>query len=380
MLRLHPSFPLILVACGLTACPDTSGQAADGEAEQAEGTNAEGKGEGEGNGSEGEGDEGDEGEGDGGGEGGEGEGAFDPDGTAFPLAGVGFASGAFVDRLEAAFDGVTDQATAASASTPIYLNLQERPLLFREFDCELALRRVVVHAPTDAGFLTGAEGATNTGTVHVVGRRPDNTSMQTISSLPISAGNDAEIVFDLAQLGAPTTFVAYGVLFEADDPRVGTVQVAEVELFGFCAAPSATISWQATPFICSDVDCTAAENPGGIERRTVTCARTTGGTANEAMCEGEKPNNVGDVCALNCPYALTFVGLRDFSYNNGSGWLHEGNATQRAGPLPSAVEFGTSVEVIEGQPCSIQTTDPLTSFSAISCQPDGALYCAFRCE
>ncbi|MFW6067603.1 MAG: hypothetical protein ACOC97_04635 [Myxococcota bacterium] len=51
----------------------------------------------------------------------------------------------------------------------------------------------------------------------------------------------------------------------------------------------------------------------------------------------------------------------------------------RAGPLPSSVEFGTGVEAIEGNPCSVLTTNPETYFVGISCSGTDASYCAFQC-
>jgi len=79
------------------------------------------------------------------------------------------------------------------------------------------------------------------------------------------------------------------------------------------------------------------------------------------------------------------VGPRPFTYSNDSGWLHEGRAGHRAGPLPHGVTHGATVEAIEGKPCSVLSENPETYFVGISCaeeveEGEETLYCGFRCE
>ena len=310
----------------------------------------------------------------------------DPEGTKYPIAAAtGVTDGTFTTRPEAAFDGMVDQANASSATTEIYENLDEDPLLYREFDCETRLRRVEVHPPTEGHLLhhptNYPEGST--GTVEVVGRRADIDYWYTIMSKPFAASGP--VIFGPDELGNAANYVAYGVRFTKDEPLIGNLHVAELALFGYCAGPTHTIAWETTDWLCTGVECVAASNQGGQQERTVTCARDAGGYAHPDFCEGEEPASEGEACSLECPHTLRYIGPRGFTYDNGSGWLHEGGPAFRAGPLPSEVEFGTTVDAIAGKPCSIPTQDARTFFVGISCvesQAEGeeTLYCAFRCE
>ncbi|RDV37612.1 hypothetical protein DV096_14000 [Bradymonadaceae bacterium TMQ3] len=310
----------------------------------------------------------------------------DPDGTLYPLGPeVGVVDGRFDERLEAAFDGQIDQGVDASAITPIYEDLDDDPLLYKEFRCETRLRRLEVHAPEDGFFMYDAtnfpEGGS--GTVQVVGRRANSTHWHDVASKAFDA--QSPVVFTPEELSNARNFVAYGVTFSSESPLVGEVQVAEVSLFGYCASPEHEIAWETTDWRCAGVECVEETNVGGTESRMVTCARDAGGFAHPDLCEGEEPASQGESCELSCPYTLTHIGPRPFDYDNESGWLHEGNAERRAGPLPSSVEFGTTVEAIEGKPCSILTENPLAYFVGMSCrvpveEGEEALYCAFRCE
>ncbi|TXD36732.1 hypothetical protein FRC98_12970 [Lujinxingia vulgaris] len=310
----------------------------------------------------------------------------DPDGTLYPLGPeFGVVDGRFDERLEAAFDGQIDQGVDAAAITPIYENLDDDPLLYKEFRCETRLRRLEVHAPEDGFFIYDETNfpAGGSGTVQVVGRRADNTHWYGVTSKPFDA--ESPVVFTPEELSNARDYVAYGVTFASDSPLVGEVQVAEVSLFGYCATPEHEIAWEATEWLCTGVECVNETNPGGVATRTVTCARDAGGFAHPEFCEGEEPASQGESCELRCPYTLTHVGGRPFTYSNESGWLHEGNVERRAGPLPSNVEHGTTVEAIEGKPCSILTENPLAYYVGISCtvpveEGEERLYCAFRCE
>lgn len=307
----------------------------------------------------------------------------DPDGTRYPLApSVGFAAGGFETNLAAAFDGDTDQTAAQSAQASIYENIEAPPRLFKEFDCEMHLRRAEVHPPSDSFLLYHATNYAQggTGKVNLVGRRADSSYWYPIATKAFA--KTGAVVFAPDELPNLGDYIAYGVTFTSDEPLIGTLQVAEVSLFGYCAGPTQTIAWSSTPWLCTGVECVAATNPGGTETRTVTCARSSGGDALEAMCEGDKPASEGGTCALACAYALKYVGMKPFTYDQSSGWLHEGNVERRAGPLPHEVAFGTTVDAIEGKPCSIETTNPATYFVGISCTVEGDTtnYCAFRCE
>lgn len=312
--------------------------------------------------------------------------ASDPDGTRYPIAAsTGVIDGTFETRPEAAFDGEVEQAADLVAVTDIFENLEEAPLLYKELGCETRLRRVEVHPPTEGHLLYHATNYPNggTGTVTVVGRRADIDFWYTVASKPFAA--TGPVVFGPEELGDVSDYVAYGVQFGKDDPLAGELRVAEVALFGYCASPEHTIAWQMSDWICSDVECVAVPNPGGLERRTVTCARDSGGFAHPDLCEGDEPAREGESCTLECPHTLRYIGPRGFTYDNGSGWLHEGRPGFRAGPLPNEVDFAISVDAIEGKPCSVLTADERTFFLAISCveaQPEGeeVQYCAFRCE
>lgn len=288
--------------------------------------------------------------------------------------------GSFESSMEAAFDGVVDQTSAQSATTPIYQNLDDEPLLFREYRCEVALQRVEVHPPSDGYFLHDANNypTGGTGTVELVGRRASSSSWSRLRSLPF--GTSGPVVFDAETIGNRSDYVAYGVRFVSDQPQMGTLRVAEVVFQGYCASPVAEIAWTTGDWLCHDVECTAANNPGGTSRRSVSCTRSTGGTAHEALCTEEKPTAVDGACALSCPHTLRYIGARDFTYDNGSGWLHEGRVGHRAGPLPSAVENGATRSAIEGKPCSVPTANAGTYFVGMSCREENSLYCAFRCE
>jgi len=309
----------------------------------------------------------------------------DPEGTLYPLAStVGVVDGTFETNISAAFDGETDQAASSSARTPIFENIDDDPLLYREFICELRLRRVEVHPLSDSFLLYDATNYPQggAGNVSVVGRRADSDFWYTLATKPYGA--DGPVVFGPDDVPNASDYVAYGVTFTSTEPLVGTLQVAELALFGYCASPNHTIAWSTTDWLCTGVECVTASNTGGTLERTVTCARDTGGFANPAMCAGDEPPSVGESCALECPHELVYVGARPFTYDDGSGWLHEGLVNRRAGPLPSDVSFGTTVPAIEGKPCSIQTTTANTYFVGISCteEPAGETtqYCAFRCE
>lgn len=295
-----------------------------------------------------------------------------------------YANGTFETQLEAAFDGVTDQTASQAARAALYENLDEPPLLFREYGCERTLTSLVVHPPSDGPFLHDPTHYPNggLGTVTVVGRRAGSSSWTKLLQLPFDP-DSGPIAFDPVELAKSTTYVAYGVRFASDQPQPSTIRVAEVEMTGYCAGPTAQIEWSTSDWVCSGVECLAESNPGGVLRRSVACARSTGGTASEAMCAGEKPAASGDTCTLSCAHHLVYIGARPFTYDNGSGWLHEGGPTQRTGPLPHAVEHGTTRQAIEGKPCSIRTENPSAYFVGISCQEPsdaGAMYCAFRCE
>ncbi len=309
----------------------------------------------------------------------------DPEGTLYPIAStVGVVDGTFETNLAAAFDGQTDQTASASAKAAIFENIDDAPLLYREFTCDLRLRRVEVHPPTDSFLLYDATNYPQggAGTVTVVGRRADIDYWYTLATKPYNA--DGPVIFGPDDFPNASDYVAYGVTFTSTEPLVGTLQVAELALFGYCASPNHTIAWSTTDWLCTGVECVAASNPGGALGRTVTCARDTGGFANSAMCAGDEPPSVGEACSLECAQELVYVGARPFTYDNGSGWLHEGLVDRRAGPLPSDVSFGTTVAAIEGKPCSIPTTTPNTYFVGLSCleEPAGdeTRYCAFRCE
>src|SRR5690554_6479609 len=312
---------------------------------------------------------------------------LDPEGTLYPIdSGLGVIDGRFEERPEAAFDGEIDQGVDAAAITPIFESLSEAPLLYKEFNCPTRLRRVEVHAPTD-NFLIYDE--TNypegsSGEISVVGRRADSDYWYPVARKRFDAAASS-VVFTPEELAGAREYVAYGVTFASDSPLLGQVQVAEVSLFGFCSGPVHEIAWNATEWQCTGVECVEESNPGGSATRTVTCARDAGGFAHPDFCEGEMPASEGESCELTCSHELVYVGPRPFTYSNGSGWLHEGGSVQRAGPLPHNVAFSTTVEAIEGKPCSILTETPQTYFVGISCAEEveeggETLYCGFRCE
>lgn len=306
------------------------------------------------------------------------------DGAIEPSLPLNVGDGTFETNLGAAFDDKVAQPAADSARTPMKQGLSAPPLLYREFDCVTTLHWMEVYAPADSFFLYDATNYPNggTGKMTLVGRRADSSFWYEVATKPF--GTTSPVVFDASVITNATAYVAYGVRFASDQPSLaGTLQVAEIRMSAECAGPRAQIAWSTTDFSCSGVDCVAASNPGGTLKRNVTCARSTGGTADEAFCQGQKPSATGGSCSLACGYTLQYIGARAFTYANNSGWLHEGSITSRAGPLPSAVEFGTTQAAIQGKPCSILTTNANTYFVGLDCTEPaeaGTLYCAFRCE
>ncbi|TVQ96445.1 MAG: hypothetical protein EA398_15950 [Deltaproteobacteria bacterium] len=299
------------------------------------------------------------------------------------LPGTGVVGGTFAERPEAAFDGETERDAEEAATTGLFEGQWREFLLFREFVCPMRLQRLEVHAPVDAPFVFDEQFYPDggTGTLHVVARRSNQRNFSSIAQRPYDAGSP--VVFTAEELPNATGYVAYGVAFESDDPFPGTLRVAEVAMFGFCSAPAQEIAWHTGPWLCKGVECAAAVNEGGTAERTVGCLREDGNEADERLCAGSRPDTDGGDCALECPYRLRYVGYREFTYANGSGWLHEGRAGRRAGPLPRDVTHGQTREDIEGAFCEVLTEHPQAAFVGISCveeDSDPRRYCAFRCE
>ncbi|RAL20683.1 hypothetical protein DL240_15305 [Lujinxingia litoralis] len=298
---------------------------------------------------------------------------------------VGVSDGTFDTRLSAAFDGVVSQPPSESAWTAIYENLDKEPLLYKEFRCEMRLQGVEVHPPTDSFLLydevSFPQGGS--GQAVLVGRKAASSFWYTLATRPFEA--QGPVVFSPEELPTASDYVAYGVIFEADSPLVARVQVAEVRFWGYCASPEHEIAWHTTPWQCTGVVCEDTVNPGGTGERQVRCQRDTGDRAHPDFCEEEMPATTGQSCVLSCPYELVYVGARPFTYDNQSGWLHEGISSSRTGPLPGSVSQATTREEIEGKPCSVLAEDPLAYFVGLRCReetPEGEaqLYCAFRCE
>jgi hypothetical protein len=307
------------------------------------------------------------------------------DGTRYPVApGTGVVDGTFTDRLAAAFDGDEDQTVAESAVTPLFEGEPEEFLLYREFNCLTRLQRLEIVAPSDGPFVYDEQYYPNggTGELRIVGRRTYSSFWETIATVPY--GTEPRITVLPEALQSASEYVGYGIVFDSSEPVPGQIRVAEVKMYGFCTGPEFTIAWDVPEFQCEGVECVTDENPGGTQRRDVRCLRDDDTEANEQFCPSPMPAEEGDACALACPYELKFIGYREFTYDNESGWLHEGLTTRRAGPLPSETSFGATVEAVEGKPCSVLTTNPLSSFMAISCleTPAGDVtrYCSFRCE
>lgn len=308
------------------------------------------------------------------------------DGTRYPVPPTtGVVDGTFVERLGAAFDGVDSQTAAESAVTPLFEGEAEEFLLYREFSCPMRLQRVEVIPPSDGPFVFDETYYPNggSGELRIVGRRPWSTYWDTITTVPYTA--DSPIVVLPEALTNATDYAGFGIMFDSSEPVPGQIRVAEIKMFGFCTGPEWTIEWDVPEFVCSGVECVSESNPGGTQQRDVRCLRDDDSEANEQFCAVPKPAETGEACELQCPHELVYVGPRAFTYDNDSGWLHEGSDNFRAGPLPSEIEYGTTVDAIEGAPCSVLTTNPAAVFMAISCVESSGegietTYCSFRCE
>jgi hypothetical protein len=289
---------------------------------------------------------------------------------------------------DAAFDGVVGELSADSSWTRVWYG-EESGHLGREWRCSVQLSRVEVHAP-DGGllFASGETGRiTLYGYNHDSGEGDitedfDNSSVLAVKYVTGDTPPNP-IVFDVDDLPA-AGYVAHSVAFEVDLPdgsihEITRVRVSEVVFRGECTTEEEDeIDWSTTEWTCP-AECVAAVN-NSTQTRSVWCERNGENQAHEDLCPAEKPVSEGEACVYECPYVLVYVGDYGFTYANDSGWLHEGNQTRRAGPLPHAVEHGSSVGAIEGKPCSILTTNPETRFVGISCSGGAAsTYCAFQC-
>lgn len=285
------------------------------------------------------------------------------------------------DNPDAPFDTIVTQAAAISGREDVSHG-STTEYLAREWKCYVPIQRIEVHGPSDGPFFSGGE----TGEVVVYGLELDHREWIEIARKPITVGSpSAPVVFEQSDLPS-TAYVGHAVALIADAPIIDggavpgstTARVAEVIFQGDCSGAESVFAWDVSDWECP-VQCVAAMNPG-TEERSVRCRRDSTDAANEAFCPSPKPDEIGGACSYDCPYVLSYIGDRDFTYSNGSGWLHEGNQTRRAGDLPHDVEHGSTVGEIEGQPCAILTTDPLTYFTGISCdEPAAGDYCAFQC-
>ncbi|MFW6067602.1 MAG: hypothetical protein ACOC97_04630 [Myxococcota bacterium] len=283
---------------------------------------------------------------------------------------------------EAAYDGIIDQGAADSDSETVEYG-DGSPMLAREWRCMVRLERVAVHGPSDGPLFEGGE----TGRVLLFGYELEEADWTLLAEKPVGGESPSvPIIFDESDLPA-VAFRGHGVAFVPDEPVTdgGTVEsetavrIAEVIFHGECVGEESVLEWTVGEWECHGVECVEVENDGGVPRRTVRCERDRTWPAAEALCPSPKPATEGESCTLECPYELIYVGDRSFTYSNGSGWLHEGGVGHRAGPLPTTTTHGSTVEAIEGKPCSILTTNPLTYFAGISCSPEQGIYCAFQC-
>lgn len=308
----------------------------------------------------------------------------DPDGTLYPLNDASkFIQGTF-ERKDAAFDGILEQSAEEAASLSLQDHFLNDRILGTEWNCEMRMRRVHIHAPTDSPFLTTNDSLQGKpGSVHLVGKNDGLiNSWRNLTSKSFSA-EDTEIIFTPEDLAGIPTQVAIGIAFDQDENA--SANVAEIELFGYCTTPELPFTWSASEWSCNTACHVPGDNPGELSRY-VSCKRGNGNSADNYVCEAQepKPATTGGPCQLSCAYTLKFIGYRDFTYDNGSGWLHE--TSRRAGPLPYEVQRGKTPEEIQGKPCSLLTPadEPDRFFVGISCKnPDTDSedrYCAFRCE
>lgn len=295
-------------------------------------------------------------------------------------ADAGVVIGSFTSQAAAAFDDEVSQTGEEGAWTALFDADEADIYIGKEWRGPTRVRRVEVFAPSDGAFFADPQNYPDggAGKVHLLGQKAGDAQWTIIASEPFAASNGSEpVVIDARFAKGNSGFVKHAVGFTADAGLVGLVRVAEVVFFGETVGIS-SIEWDAGAWVCSGVECVESENDG-VLKRTVQCLRDGTHKASEALCPSEKPDTEGESCGLSCPYELVFIGYRPFGYQDSSGWLHEGRLDRRAGPLPSSTSFGTTVDDIEGKPCSILTSNPKTYFVGISCtqSPD---YCAFQCR
>jgi hypothetical protein len=275
----------------------------------------------------------------------------------------------------AAFDGILEQTAAESASEPVDYG-DDTEVLGREWRCFVRLERVEVHGPSDGPWFETGE----TGKVILYGYDLEDEDWIMIAEKPVgSESPSSPVIFEAVDLPA-TAYRGHGVAFVPDgDDGSTTARVAEVVFEGECDGERSSFAWNVSAWLCP-ANCESASNASTYVR-SVFCERDGSSSASEALCPSPKPMTVGGSCNYECPYELVHIGDREFTYDNASGWLHEGSATLRAGPLPSSTAYGDSVGEIAGQPCSILTTNPATYYVAYYC--DGAAmdtHCAFQCQ
>ncbi len=319
----------------------------------------------------------------------------DLDGTKYPIPGSsGFIHGAF-ERKEAAFDGISQQTTNESARISLLVGARKDFLIGTEWDCAMRVRRIDIIAPINTPFISNTNSQTlqgKPGTVFLMGKpQGASNTWKEIASKQVTA-DSSTITFLPDELAHLTPQIALGVAFDQDVS--GRAHIAEIQSYGYCTTTPTPIQWQPSEWWCS-AQCQQPQANAGEHTRRVTCQRDNQHPTDEVICTAKqpKPTTVGGPCQLNCPHSLKFIGYRTFTYSNGSGWLHEGNpgsASIRVGPVPSAVQHGTTLEAIQGKPCSVLTpaSEPERYFLGISCtQKDGngapitpISYCAFRCE
>lgn len=291
------------------------------------------------------------------------------------------ASGALVHRHdftrpEAAFDGNADQSVAEGADGAQSAGPIGPAALGQDWNCAATLQGLTVVGPTDGPIFN-----VGSGTIAVYGRRAgvDRPTLLATQDIEESPEGGTVVVFEGSDFTTTEPFTRHTVWFSGATNRV---RVAEIIMDAECSDGGDVFAWQITPGRCI-ARCEERENRGQLQGQQSECLRNGEHPALEEHC-GERPPEDGGACILECPYDLSYIGPRTFTYDNGSGWLHEGVSLGRAGPLPLPVANADSREAIEGRPCSIETIDPETYFTAVNCiegmmGPD-ALHCAFRCE
>ncbi len=299
----------------------------------------------------------------------------DHDGAEIPVVMSEFGGVLFSNITDA--DSAFDDDPETSTSVNGFIGIPFWVALGKEWPCPMRIQHIVLEGPEGGSFLSSPDGP-EAGEIEVRALPANGDNAITLMSVDISDESPSEpIHIDLRDDDLAGPFIGHRLHFDTDGPFQTTLQITGMRFYGECMGPESVFEWETGDWQCTDAVCDEVENDGTLTR-DVTCWRDGELPASHGLCPLPAPADEDGECTFECPFELSFIGYRPFTYANDSGWLHEGNLTRRAGPLPSSTSFGNDPESNDGRPCSIETTQDLTYFVGISCTADGD-YCAFRC-